>query len=67
MNITLDYWIPYQYPEGWKQDPNGMDIDMSEDNLGGETEEDLGQITGMPRKGDATDNSGPKTVRSTQQ
>ena len=36
MHITLDSWRPHQDPEGWKQDPNGLVSDMSEDNLGAE-------------------------------
>ena len=54
MHITLDSWRPHQDPEGWKQDPNGLVSDMSEDNLGAEVQETLGQVTGTPSKGNAT-------------
>ena len=53
MNINLDSWRPHQDPEGWKQDPYGLDSYLSVDNLGGEDEEALGQITGTPIKGGA--------------
>ena len=66
MNITLDSWCPHRDSEGWKQDPDGLYIDMSEYNLGGEAEEALSQITGMPSKGDAAENGEPKTVRAAQ-
>ena len=53
MNINLDSWLPHRDPEGWKQDPYGLDSYLSVDNLGGEDEEALGQITGTPIKGGA--------------
>ena len=28
MHLTLDYWLPYRDPEGWKQDVDGLDIDL---------------------------------------
>ena len=40
--------------------------DLPEDNLGGEVEEYLVQITGTPSKGGATENCKPKTVRAAQ-
>ena len=49
MNLTLDYWRPHQDPEVWKHDPDGLYGDISEDNLVGEAEEALGQVTGNPR------------------
>ena len=39
---------------------------MLEDNLGGDAEEALGQITGSPSKGDAAEKGEPKTVRAAQ-
>ena len=66
MHITLDSWCPHWDSEGWKQDPDGLYIDMSEYNLVGEAEEALSQITGMPSKGDAAENGEPKTVRAAQ-
>ena len=66
IHLTLDYWHPYQYSEGWKQDPDVLDSDPSEDNLEGEVEEALGQITGIPSKGDAAEKGQPKTFRSAQ-
>ena len=55
MHITLDSWLPHRYPEKLKQDPDGLNSDLSEDNLVGEAKESLGQITGTPSKGDATE------------
>ena len=66
MHPNLDYWIPHRDYEGWKQDPDGMDSDLSEDNLGDEAGESLGKITGSPSKGDAAEKGEPKTVRSAQ-
>ena len=51
MHLTLDSWYPNHDPEGWKYDPYGLYRDNSEDNFGGESEEALGEITGMPRRG----------------
>ena len=66
MHLTWDYWRPHWDSEGWKQDPDGMDSDLSEDNLGDEIEEYLVQINGSPSKGDATEKWEPKTVREAQ-
>ena len=66
MHITLDSWRPHRDSTGRKQDPYGLDSDISEDNLGGDYEEDLGQITGSPSKGDAVEKGEHKTVRSAQ-
>ena len=55
MNLTLESWRPHWYPEGYKQDPDVLGSDLSEENLGGEYEEDLGKITGTPNKGEATE------------
>ena len=66
MHLTLDSWHPNGYPEGWKHDPYGLDNDLSEDNLGGEAEEALGQITGMPSKGASEGKGELKTFRSVQ-
>ena len=66
MHLTLDYWRPHQDSEGCKQDPDGLDSDLSGDNLGGEAEEYLGQINASPSKGDATEKVEPKTVRAAQ-
>ena len=41
MHLALDSWRPHLDPGGWKQDPDGLDIDISEDNFGGEAEEYL--------------------------
>ena len=54
MHLTLDSWFPYWDPEGWIEDPDGLVIDLSEKHLGGEAEEALGQINGIPSKGYAT-------------
>ena len=54
MHLTLESWCPHRLPEGWKQDPYGLYIDLSEYNLGGETEKSLGKFNGTPRKGAAT-------------
>ena len=53
IHLTLDSWCPHMGSEGWKQDLDGLNSDLSEDNLGGEAEEYLGQTTGLPSKGDA--------------
>ena len=66
MHLILDSWYSHRYSEGWKQDRDGIDIDLSEDNLGGDTEEALGQITGTPIKVFATEKGDPKTVREVQ-
>ena len=55
IHITLEYWRLYWDSEEWKQDPDGLDSDLSEDKLGGKVEEDLLQITGMPSKGDTAE------------
>ena len=62
----MDSWRPHQDPEGWKQDPDRLDSDLSEDNLGGEVEESLCQITGTPRKGAAAEKGEPNSVREAQ-
>ena len=66
IHLTLDSWSPHWEPERCRQDPYGLDIDISEDNLGGEAEEYLGQINGTPRKGDAAEKGEPKTVIAAQ-
>ena len=53
MHLNLDSCHQYWYPEGWKQDPYGLGIDLTEDNLGVEAEEDLVQIYGTPIEGAA--------------
>ena len=53
MHLTLDFWHPHRDPEGWKQDPYGLDSDLLEDSLGSEYEDDLVQITGTLIKGNA--------------
>ena len=50
MHLTLDYWRPHQDPEGWKQDPGGLDSNLAYENLGDDTEEALSKINGMFRK-----------------
>ena len=66
MHLALEYLRPHWYPEGWKQDPDGLYSDLSEDNLGGEAEEALVQNTGTPRKGSNAEKGEPKTVREAQ-
>ena len=60
----MEYWHSHWDPEGRKQDPYGMGIDISEDNLGCETEEALVQMNGAPSKGAATQKGEPNTVRA---
>ena len=60
MHISLDSWRPHIDPKGWKEDPYGLCIDLSEHTLGGEAEEASDQITGTPSKGDAAE---PKMFR----
>ena len=43
--LTLDSLRPHRDSEGCKQDPDVLDSNMSEDNLVGEAEEALVQIT----------------------
>ena len=52
MHLNLEYWHPYRESEGYKQGPDGLDSDLFEDHLVGGDEEALGQITGLPSKGD---------------
>ena len=66
IHIALDSWRPHRYPEGWKQEPDGLYSDLLEDKLGDEAEEALDQITGTPRKGAAIKKGEPKTVRAVQ-
>ena len=66
MHLTLESWQPHQDPIVWKQDPDGLESDLSEDNLVGEAEEYLGKITGMPRKGAVAEKGKPNTVRAAQ-
>ena len=66
MHLNLDSWSPHQDSEGWKQDPYVLESDLLEDNLGGEAEEDLVQITGSPSKGGASEKYELKTVRAAQ-
>ena len=61
MHLALDSRQSHQDSEGCKQDPYELDSDLSEDNLGGEAEEVLGQITGLPSKGNSTEKGEPKT------
>ena len=58
MHLTLDSWRPHWDSEGRKKDPDGLDSDLSEDNLGDDVEEDLIQITGSSSKGDAAEKGG---------
>ena len=46
MYLTLDSWRPHWNSELWKQDPDELDSNLPEDNLVGEAEEALVQITG---------------------
>ena len=66
MHLALDSWCPYWDSEVWKRGSDGLDSDLSEDNLGGEAEEYLGRITGSPSKGDASEKGEPKTARAAQ-
>ena len=66
MHISLDSWSPYWDPEGSKQDPDGLIIDLSEDNFGGDAEEFLGKVTGMSIRGAAAEKGRPKMVRAAQ-
>ena len=66
MHLTLGYWHPQRDLEGWKQDPDGLDGDLSDENLGGESEEALGQINGTSRNGSASVKGEPKTFRASQ-
>ena len=66
MNLALASCHPHGDSSRWKQDPDGLDSDMSEDNLGGEAKEALVQITGFPSKWDATEKCEPKTVKAAQ-
>ena len=66
MHLTLDSWRPHRDPEGWKQDPGGLCIDLSKDNLGGEAEEALGQTTLTPSKGASAEKGEPETDRAAQ-
>ena len=53
MHLALASCHPHGDSSRWKQDPDGLDSDMSEDNLVGEAEEALGQNTGSSIKGGA--------------
>ena len=55
MYLNLDSWSPHREYEAWKLDPDGMNSDLLEDNLGGKSEEALRKITGLPRKGDSAE------------
>ena len=66
IHLNLDSWRPNRDSEGWKQETDELDSDLSEDNLGGEAEEDLGQITGTPIKGNAEEKGELKTARAAQ-
>ena len=63
---TLESWLPHRDSEGWKHDLDGIGSDILEDNLGGEAEEAMGQITGTPNNGDVAEKGEPKTVRAAQ-
>ena len=63
MHINLDYCCPHQDPEVRKQDPYGMDSNISEENLGGDAEDVLGQNNGTPSKGDVSENGEPNMVK----
>ena len=43
-----------------------MDSELSEDNLGGESEEALGQVIVTPTKGYTAEKGEPKMVRASQ-
>ena len=58
----LGLLAPILWPWRMDQEPDGLDKDLSEDNLGGEAEESSGQITGTPNKGGAAEKSEHKTV-----
>ena len=62
----MDSWRPHCYPKGWKQDPDELYNDFSEDNFVGEAKEALGQITGTPSKGAAAEKGEPKMFRAEQ-
>ena len=64
MNIALDSWCPHCYPKGWKQDPYGVNTDISEDNLVGGDGGYFGQITGTPGNGAAAEKGEPKIIRA---
>ena len=53
-------------PEEWKQDLDGLYIDLSEEKFVGEAEEDLGQITGTLIKGSTAEKGEHKTSRAAQ-
>ena len=63
----MESWSPYRDSEVWKQEPDGMVSDLPEDNLGGESQEALDQINGMPSKGDVAENGEPKTFIAAQE
>ena len=50
INLTLDSWQPHWDPEGCKRDPDVLGGDLTEENLGGESEGYLVQINGTPKK-----------------
>ena len=54
IHLTLESWRPHREPEGWKQEPDGLEGDLADDNFGGEAEEALGKINGTSRKGPAS-------------
>ena len=66
MHLTFESWHPNRYLKGWKQDPYGLVIDLSEDHLGGEAEEYLVQINKIPSKGSPAEKGEPKTFRVAQ-
>ena len=63
MYLTLDSWRPHWNYEGWKQDPDVPESNLSEDKLGGEAEEALVQIIGTTRNGDAAEKGETKWVK----
>ena len=64
MHLNLYYWNPYRDSEEWKKYTDGLDSDLSEDNLGGKAEKSLGKITGTPSKGASAERGKPKRERA---
>ena len=64
MHVTLDSWRPHRDPERFKQEPDVLYSDLSEDDLVGDDEEDLVQITEMSSKGGSSLKGEPKMVRA---
>ena len=51
MHPTLDSWLPHRDSEGRKQDPDGLDSDLSEDNLGVRMRKLWGKLLDCPARG----------------